>query len=549
MANVKNSLSLLKLCLENHVGEFCICAGARNAPLVVASEFIQTFYSQNNSFENSFKLYSFFEERSAGFFALGRSQNQKKPVALITTSGTAVAELLPAAIEAHYTNTPLVLITADRPRSYRQSGAPQTIEQIGIFSHYVEKFVDLDEKEFVSQINFIFQNWSGTKPLHINVCFDEPLLESQSSFEDFKNYFTENFKNICLNPRINNFKPKQNADVDLSPSIFEKLNQPVVILSTLSQDEAEFILPILESWGAPIYAEGISNLRGHPRLKHLELKSGEKILSEGFAKGLFDGVIRFGGIPTVRLWRDLEDKLSHIPVVSWSSLEFSGLSRASEHSQDWQILKYNKYQKSFKASEIFKRDQQMFKALEELMFEFPHSEFALIQQLSQKIYQDRLYLGNSLPIREWDLAASFNHRSEPIFANRGANGIDGQVSSFLGVANSQTTWALMGDLTAMYDLSALWITPQLNCGNLRLIIMNNFGGRIFKNIFKKDIFMNPHQVQFKHWAKMWSWDYVQWEEIPTNFSELPKQVVIELLPNAEHTAFFNEKWEALWKNI
>jgi 2-succinyl-5-enolpyruvyl-6-hydroxy-3-cyclohexene-1-carboxylate synthase len=79
--------------------------------------------------------------------------------------------------------------------------------------------------------------------------------------------------------------------------------------------------------------------------------------------------------------------------------------------------------------------------------------------------------------------------------------------------------------------------------------MNNFGGRIFKNIFKKDIFMNPHQVQFKHWAKMWSWDYVQWEEIPTNFSELPKQVVIELLPNAEHTAFFNEKWEALWKNI
>jgi len=102
------------------VDDFCVCSGSRNAPLIAVMD----------------RAYSFVDERSAGFFAVGRAKRDHKPVAVITTSGTAVAELLPAAVEAYYSGLPLVLITADRPARYRGTGAPQAIEQESIFGVY-----------------------------------------------------------------------------------------------------------------------------------------------------------------------------------------------------------------------------------------------------------------------------------------------------------------------------------------------------------------------------------------------------------------------------
>lgn len=108
------------------------------------------------------RLYSFVDERSAAFFALGRTKQQRRPAAVVTTSGTAVAELLPAVIEAYYSSSPLILITADRPARYHGTGAPQAIEQIAIFGDYAATSID---------------GWSRAKPLHINIEFDEPLID------------------------------------------------------------------------------------------------------------------------------------------------------------------------------------------------------------------------------------------------------------------------------------------------------------------------------------------------------------------------------------
>ena len=128
------------------VREFCVCAGSRNSPLlVVLGE----------------SVYSFVDERSAAFFALGRVKLHGHPVAVVTTSGTAVAEMLPAAIEAYYSGIPLILISADRPARFRGTGAPQSIEQLGIFGVYADTSLDA---------------WTRTKPLHLNIEFDEPLL-------------------------------------------------------------------------------------------------------------------------------------------------------------------------------------------------------------------------------------------------------------------------------------------------------------------------------------------------------------------------------------
>jgi len=127
------------------VVDFCVCSGSRNAPLIAVMN----------------DAYSFVDERSAGFFAVGRARRDERPVAVITTSGTAVAELLPAAVEAYYSGVPLVLITADRPARYRGTGAPQAIEQEAIFGVYAARSID---------------DWNRRMPLHINVEFDEPLL-------------------------------------------------------------------------------------------------------------------------------------------------------------------------------------------------------------------------------------------------------------------------------------------------------------------------------------------------------------------------------------
>lgn len=126
--------------------EFCVCAGSRNAPLLVVL---------------GTDVFSFVDERSAAFFALGRMKLHGSPVAVVTTSGTAAAELLPATVEAYYSGLPLILITADRPARFRGTGAPQTIEQIGLFGPYAETAID---------------SWSAARPLHINIEFDEPLL-------------------------------------------------------------------------------------------------------------------------------------------------------------------------------------------------------------------------------------------------------------------------------------------------------------------------------------------------------------------------------------
>jgi len=147
MTNLERARQLVSRAREAGVADFCVCAGSRNSPLIaVLSE-----------------AFSFVDERSAAFFALGRVKLHGHPAAVVTTSGTAVAELLPATIEAFYAGLPLVLITADRPARFRGSGAPQTIEQESIFGPYAARS---------------FEEWKRDRPLHINIEFDEPLIDA-----------------------------------------------------------------------------------------------------------------------------------------------------------------------------------------------------------------------------------------------------------------------------------------------------------------------------------------------------------------------------------
>lgn len=493
------------------VGEIVLCGGARNSPFVCLLEKCR-----------GVKIFFHFDERAAAFFALGRILHHGRPVAVITTSGTAAAELLPATIEAHYAGLPLALITADRPKSYRGTGAPQTIEQEDLLRPFVEKAWDID-----GDFSFSVDVRAARRPVHLNVCFDEPLVD-----EDIADW---SWPEAGIRERP--------AGTASHPSEFNG-RTPLVILGSLSAEEAPIVREALSVLRRPVYAEGPSGLRRDPLLREFSIFSGEEMAGRLLSRGVCDSVIRIGGVPTLRAWRDLEKKFASLPVLNLSGTGFSGLAREKSAFSVSAGLGFLLERGEFSEADCswIEEDRRFHQRMTALFAEEKRSEPALFQDLSRTISPAaRVYIGNSLPIREWDLAAVSAHR---IFANRGANGIDGQLSTFIGLAGEGENWGIFGDLTALYDLSAPWMFSQLN-SPCQIVIVNNRGGQIFSRLFKTPAFRNEHDNEFSHWAAMWKIPYLLWKEIPADFAA-NRTHVIELQPDPESTRRFWEKYDRMW---
>lgn len=491
------------------VAEVCVAAGARDAPLItalMASEGV--------------KLWSFFEERCAAFFALGRIQADQLPVAVLTTSGTAAAELLPAVIEAYYQGLPLVLITADRPRRFRGSGAPQAIEQKDLFGPYVSACLDVEEGSSIA-----WPTRLKAMPLHINVCLDEPLDTEQEGI-DF----------LSLN--------SESAPVAKKTEPFPLSGESTVILASgLHPAEARELAPILLKMDLPVIAEITSNLWGtwmdRPSIEHLLKPAAEST----FKTMDIRQVIRIGGVPSSRWWRDLENK-PDVWVTNVSRLPFPGLARKTHvRTLPWNALE----------ALATRRLKPVVPAAESTgishwLTTFPLSEPAWMRHLNAEFSsQDRVFIGNSLPIREMNLATQASSTAVEFYANRGANGIDGIVSTWLGVsASSRSAWLIIGDLSALYDLAAPWILAQLPRGNRRLVVINNGGGKIFSRVASlrslpdeaRQVIENQHHICFQPWAEMWGMNYVQ-ATAPEHLRDLPDgPVLIEVIPEAGQTEAF-----------
>lgn len=525
MTNLELSAKVVQELVDVGVREFILCAGARNSPLVHVLDECKNL-----------KVYSFFEERSAGFFALGRIAYTRRPVAIITTSGTAVAELLPAAIEGTYSSLPLIMVTADRPKKYRGSGAPQAIEQVGIYSYYNEVALDIDAQD----AHLSLKSLSWKKPIHINISFDEPLIDGDIP--------VIRVPEVSERTKLPSLVPMGTLN---ELEVFLESHKPVVIVGMLPEKAYETVLQFLKHLKAPVYCEGISSLRGHPDLKEFEIKSGEKMIHKILDQKICDSVFRIGGVPTTRLWRDLETKYFDTPVFSVSYNHFTGLSRETLHCNSLDLLAQVEF--NFPLQDNFKlrlEDDEWAKQIRRLLEKYPLSEQGMIYRLSKHIHQQSLYLGNSLPVREWDSSSSHDYLPKRVAGNRGANGIDGQLSTFLGWSHNELeNWCLVGDLTALYDLSSLWITSQLEAKDFKIVVINNGGGQIFSKMFQKDIYINKHEFEFSHWAKMFNWDYVRWTDVPEQLesAKLSKHQIIELVPDSQQTQTFWKEYDLLWK--
>ncbi|MBL9115674.1 MAG: hypothetical protein JNJ83_11760 [Verrucomicrobiaceae bacterium] len=478
------------------VTEVAVAAGARNIRLV------------RGALEaHGLKVWSFFEERCMGFFALGRALTTGHPVAVITTSGTAAVELAPAMVEAYYQRLPLIAVTADRPASYRGSGAPQAIEQVDLYGIYA-KCYDVPSDPMPTDLD---------GPIQINVCLEEgsaavpPVTFSGT--------------------RVLGYDPRATDKVRVS-------DVDLVLVGGLHPTQAGFISSQLLALGAPIVAEATANLTG---VDHLMVTGGEKSLAELPVLK----VLRIGCVPSWRWWRDLENR-PEIEVTHVSDVPLTGLAR-DKHCRVWPLAALQCSESKHQT----RSSLNLASTLHRVVMRWPLSEPAWMQHIRKAIPEGaRVFLGNSLPIREWNLAVGCTE-GITCFANRGTNGIDGLISTWLGVcAEAQDSWLVIGDLSTLYDLAGPWIANQLPSANRRIVIINNSGGKIFSRVKSlrdldqqtQQVIENRHHLSFQSWAEMWGWAYRSISK-PSDLNQLPDgNTVLEVMPDAKETESFWTAW-------
>ncbi len=500
--NISRAQKLIQKLYEIGVRHFVMCPGGRNAPFV---DTLESCTSQDIS------IHWGFEERSAGFYALGLTMKQGQPVAVFTTSGTAFVETCSALLEAHYSGWPLIVISADRPEIMWGSGAPQTMKQKDFLLSHLGASVD--ETFDPNKVSY---------PLHINCIFDEPLLDAPTipwllepgldktiEFSKLLNPYNFKFLEYSLE---NIFKL---TEVNLKTKKTPKL---LLIFSGLNKQQKLSWARQLKKLQADYYFESTGEMDAFP--SHLNAKN----LNKMSVMTLYDLVIRIGGIPTHRVWRDFEIA-AFKKVIHFSELPLPGLS----FGEVFKLNQFAQFLSDLEGINILNDMKLTQNHSDQLEVNLSHEE-VFFKQLKQLVVQLHLnqnksfvgsetetvfYLGNSLPIRSWD--ADKTNTFNEVYASRGLNGIDGQLSTALGLAyNSkhQKTIAVLGDLTTMYDLAAAWYwVKNLDKVNFTLFIINNKGGQIFAKMFKNPKFINKHDVKFASWAEMWGLSYLSIQSI------------------------------------
>lgn len=507
------SQRVIEQCLSRGVAEFVLCPGSRNSPLLA------------EAIRHQAKCWGHIDERAAGFFALGRCRALDGPVAVITTSGTAAFELFPAMIEALYQRLPLLVITADRPKRFRGSGAPQAIEQAGMFCVYAVS----NEDSADGRIDL--EGWDGWGPAHVNVCLEEPLVGDL----------------VEAAPKSLIPKPWEKRTVFPATRRRKQAAPDVVLVGSLEISEREMVRKFLQELESPVVAEATSGLREDESLAPWLLRDGEHSVDNRDVRS----VLRIGGVPSGRFWRNLENR-TEVQVCVVLANGFRGLARDTLQFDSLDQLEFQPRPSVVDLKASRKRAVR----LEELLREFPRSELALVRALSESVGAgSQIFLGNSLPIREWNLAATQQPRGLDCWGNRGANGIDGNLSSWLGwsAGNSGESWGLVGDLTALYDLNSLWVSPQLEKTRRRIAVLNNGGGGIFRRLPGLEnaqgdlarVLFSEHDLGFEPWARMWGCGYQLWDGRGEICPDDPGTVICEVRPDAQETESFWSEWNRL----
>jgi 2-succinyl-5-enolpyruvyl-6-hydroxy-3-cyclohexene-1-carboxylate synthase len=544
----------------NGVDEVVISPGSRSTPLALLF-----------THHPGVKTYINVDERSAAFFGLGIAKAKQKPVAILCTSGTAAANYYPAVIEARYAKVPLIVLTADRPHELREVGAPQAINQLDLYGRHVKWSVDMALPESSPGI-LQYAKASAARgaglslsapagPVHFNFPIREPLIPSLDEGL-FSN--TRREKKVFGGVRSLSLEMRDN----LISVLREKQKGLIICGPGLDTAAINSITDFAEHHGFPIIADPLSQLRSGVHSKVNVIETYDAFLKIEEVKKVFrpELIIRFGAMPVSKPLTLFLKGLSDVPywVVSsgeeWQDpiakatdfiycderLFCMDLKTGSENKEDGWLQQWTSINDI--ARSILQTGDQ------------PWNEGKAVKQLIEQLPDGAsIFASNSMPIRDIDTFFFNREGGISVHANRGANGIDGVVSTALGMSTGNTPmYLLIGDLAFFHDLNGLLVAKKYGL-DINIVVMNNNGGGIFSFLpqasdgtYFEELFGTPMDLDFSSTAAFYGAHYSLVKE-ESEFSEALKNAelhkgikIIEVLTNREENVAIHRK---LWNFV
>ncbi|GAB2543864.1 2-succinyl-5-enolpyruvyl-6-hydroxy-3-cyclohexene-1-carboxylic-acid synthase [Gracilibacillus alcaliphilus] len=550
---------------KSGVRDIVISPGSRSTPLSL------TFAAYSH-----FQLWVDIDERSAAYFALGIAKETKRPVVLICSSGTAAANYFPAVIEAAQQRVPLIVLTADRPHELRDVGAAQAIDQIKLFGSYVKWFHEMALPESTTVMRQYARNHADRAvqtaqdavagPVHLNFPFREPLIPDFQQ-PDIWGYTETSIERF----------PSAHTQLDSQTllRIKEKMTEkesPVIVIGPHSYDGlAEAVIELAETWHIPVFADPLSLARLETS-SNVVIDSYDSILKRPQVRQevSIDLVIRFGAMPVSKAILQLlqEQTIEQLIIDEVFSYRNPAVMPAS-------YLQGNPVDIAKQLTEAAERMdngwlsfwQQLNLLTKEVLADHQEelTEGTVVQAIADQIPADSsLFAGNSMPIRDIDTFWFNSDKRIAIHANRGANGIDGVVSTALGMATTgKRVTLLIGDISFLHSMNGLLLTKRYLL-NVTIVLINNNGGGIFsflpqakqKTVHYEQLFGTPQQIDMEHAARLYDLPYVQPHDWPQLNKVLAKSYrtegvsLIEVVTNRDENVQWHQvKWQQIEKLV
>ncbi|WP_299113245.1 2-succinyl-5-enolpyruvyl-6-hydroxy-3-cyclohexene-1-carboxylic-acid synthase [uncultured Winogradskyella sp.] len=531
------SQTVVTLCKTHNIKHIVISPGSRNAPLTIGF-----------THDDYFSCYSIVDERCAAFFALGIAQQLLEPVAVVCTSGSALLNYYPAIVEAYYSNIPLVVLSADRPKHLVDVGDGQTIKQKNVYGEHVmyntnlkldlkeEANNDEDELPIMKSIENKLEHFLGLQqdiqsyneseihealtianlksgPVHINIPFNEPLYDMVDE--------------LSINPGLfkvqNRAEQVDEVEIEQITSVWQNAKRKMILVGVLQPNtvEAQWLQKLADNDSVLVFTETTSNLH-HPDFFSEIDKIIAPLDDKAFKALQPEVLLTLGGLVVSKKIKAFLRQ--YMPLHHWhvdlfrANDTFFCLDKHIKLSPNTFfgsfLPKVHSIESNYKPNWLLVRERRRElhnKYLKTISF----SDFTVFNLLLRSIpSHSQLQVGNSSAIRYTQL---FQLRKDiTVFCNRGTSGIDGSTSTAVGasVASKERVTFITGDLSFFYDSNALWNSYIPN--DFRIVVINNKGGGIFrilpghKNIDNFDTyFETKHHLTAKQLCNMYNINYVK----------------------------------------
>jgi len=507
---------LIETLVYSGVKNFCLSPGFRNSTITL---FLNNLQKQNSKIN----IFTHIDERGAAFFALGLAKKNKIPAAIICTSGTALANFHPAVLEAAYSYTPLIVISADRPSELTHVGANQSMNQKHFFAEalrfeaHIEAETTSKHVEYQTAKAYSYSTSETPGPVHLNIAFSDPFLPTLADIIDLPSFTPT----VQFEKTRSEFTKESLQKIS---AIISQAKRPLFVLgpNTLTQSELNSLTQLAEHLSIPLFVEKSSSApfscESSLLCSHFDLFLREEKFTQNHTPDL---IFRIGPALSSKVFNEWIEKINCPQII----LDYPYAGRNPNYTPSIFISgdKQMWFSSLKEKTSIFKRTEWALSLLQkenETALKLTHylsaqncfSEWKLHHELVKGLPEKcQIFLGNSMAIRDFDSCAQTLQKDITVFSNRGLSGIDGIISTAIGVAleNPTTpTLLLIGDLSAIHDLSSLSLLNRLSKDlPFSLGIMNNHGGEIFRIIKTSEhaehekLFTTPQNINFEKIAQ------------------------------------------------